>query len=479
MDTAMRTRLIYYYRQGFWLLVLALFLSGCGGRDDSPKGLVSHLASEKDDQAHRLFRDESIRFPPEARQFFRAAEDGQWDKATNLYAEIRQKYIIAAGPPTNARDAFMAQTYASLSRLDLTPTNYWPPFHGPQWQPIEDVNWAIFQFQQWDPELIRFYATNIIRSIPAGSVFISGMASGLFVIPTFNSRSGGDGEPFITLTPNKLLDYEYVDYVRRAYGTNVRMFNPDDVRSAYADYISNATQRAALGQLKPGEIFTNYGGGRAAIVGDVGMMEINARLLQRLMFAYNTNRDFYYEERWPLDWTTPYLIPHGLIFKINRTPLDSLEPAVLAQDRQYWKSVMRTLTGLEVDDATTLSQISNYVDTVYVRKDLSRFQGNPHYVTNEIAQTTFAKLRVSIARVYAWRATNFSWETDRLAQEADLVFRQTLVLNPRLPELDQYGAFLYSQKRTNDLQSLAGMIKQFNPGGSTAEYLDKLANYHP
>ena len=478
--TGMRKPLIHHLRQCFGPLVLICLLAGCGRKDGSPKDLVSRLASEKEGQARRLFQDESTRFPPEARLFFRAAKAGRWEEATNLYAEIQQKYILAMGPPTNAWDACMARTYTALSRYDLTRTNYWALSYGPQWRPIEDVHWAIYQFQRWDPELIQFYATNIISSIPAGSVFISGSPFGFFVIPALNSHSGRDGDPFVTLTPNKLVDDSYVEYARRMYGTKLKMLAQDDLADAYSDYVSDATERARLGLLKPGEIFTNNGAGGVSLNGEVAMTQLNALLLKRL-FTLNPDRDFYYDEGWTLDWTTPYLIPHGLILKINHTPLDSLDPAVVDRDRQYWNAIVRSMTGLELDDTTPLTQISSFAETVYLRKDLSYFHGNSRFVTNEIAQTAFAKLRVSIARVYAWRAANSSTESEKpqMAREADFAFRQTFALCPRVAELDQYGIFLFSQGRTNDLQTLADAVKKFDPGGSTAIYLNNLANYHP
>jgi hypothetical protein len=139
------------------------------------------------------------------------------------------------------------------------------------------------------------------------------------------------------------------------------------------------------------------------------------------------------------------------------------------------------LTGLSTEEEISFPRLSDFAEQVYARKDLSHFKGDPHFATNFAAQVTFAKLRVSIARIYSWRVNNSAGkvEKQRMSHEADLAFRQTFALDPRLPELWQYGAFLYSFQRTNDLRSLTEAIKKFAPEGDTAKYLSGLLTNHP
>jgi hypothetical protein len=453
--------------------------SGCGKSADNPKDIISRFAAEREDEARQLSKKESVRWVPEAGDFFKAAEAGKWDQATNFYAQIQRKYIVASAPPTNGWGGFMVKTYASLARHGLTPTNYWPNPWGPQWRPIDDVYYAIDQFQSWDPDLLRFYATNVIDSIPTNSVFISGQDSGFFAIPAF-CKSQPNGDKFITLTPNKLVDYTYLQYADELFGKTMHVPTEADTSSAFSAYLADVTQRAQKGQLKPGENFTTNASTGPTISGDVAVMEINALLFWDL-FTNNPNREFFYEERWPLDWTTPYLVPHGLIFKISHAPLDVLDPNVIDQDYAYWHDIVAKLTGLSTEQEISFPCLSDFAEQVYAHADFSQFKGDPRFATNFIAQVTFAKSRVSIARVYAWRAYNSSNATERhrMYYEADLAFRQAFALDPRLPEFWQYGAFLYSFQRTNDLRLLTEGIKKIAPDGDTAKYLSGLLTNRP
>ena len=299
-------------------LALCLMASGCHKSANAPKDIISRFAAEREDEARLLSKSESVRWIPEAGDFFKAAESGQWGKATNLYAAIQKKYILAATPPTNDWGRFMVRTYASLGRLGLTPTNYWPNPQGAQWRPVRDVYYAIYQFKTWDPDLLRFYATNVIDSIPTNSVFISGTDPGFFAIPAFCAlRPNSQG--FITLTPNALTDESYLAYADERYGKRIHIPTQADLSGAFSDYVADATRRAKSGQLKPGENFTNSAAG-LTVSGEIAVMQINALVLWNL-FTNNPGREFYYEERWPLDWTTPYLIP-------ARPDLQNKSPAV-------------------------------------------------------------------------------------------------------------------------------------------------------
>jgi hypothetical protein len=73
---------------------------------------------------------------------------------------------------------------------------------------------------------------------------------------------------------------------------------------------------------------------------------------------------------------------------------------------------------------------------VFLRKDLTGFNGDPKYVTSEPACCNFSKLRSSIAGLYSWRARSASDPAIRrhLTEVADFSFRQALALNPRSPE---------------------------------------------
>src|SRR6266540_1036702 len=83
-------------------------------------------------------------------------------------------------------------------------------------------------------------------------------------------------------------------------------------------------------QLKPGEDVTIVDN-RVQVRGQVAVMAING-LLTKVIFDKNPERELYVEESFPLDWMYPHLTPHGLIMKINREPVPSIPPEIVAKD---------------------------------------------------------------------------------------------------------------------------------------------------
>ena len=92
-------------------------------------------------------------------------------------------------------------------------------------------------------------------------------------------------------------------------------------------------------QLMPGEDLKRDANGKIQISGQVAVMEING-LIAKIIFDQNTNREFYVEESFPLDWMYPHLEPHGLIMKINRQPLAALSADIVQRDHDYWAKVI-------------------------------------------------------------------------------------------------------------------------------------------
>jgi hypothetical protein len=457
--------------------VLNLTQSGCQRHESTPKSMISQLAVDKEDEACRLSKIHSDRMPSEVSKFFGEAKNGQWDKATNTYALIEDKYFERI-TPTNGWERFMAARYPMLSSIGLTASNYWPNPHDPQWYAVECVNWTIYQFKTWDPELMQIYASNILDVIHSNGVFISGTPSGFFIIPAFLHWEH-DSRGILIVSPNKLADDRYLSYLEEIYGRKMKVPTSTDMQQAFDAYVADATERLKAGQLAPGENFSTNGG-FPTISGEVAVMRINSLMLKAFV-STNEDRELYYDEGYRMDWIEPYLVPNGPILKINHKPLPDLEQSVLDKDREFWQHLVKELTGLESVERMSLPQLSTFDEQVYRYNKLDKFAGNPHFATNDPAQIYFGKLRIAIARVYAWHACYAAdlAEQTRMIAEADLAFRQSLALCPKLIELEDYGGFLYGLKRTNDLQTLAHSIHEFAPDGEADKYLTSVANYHP
>ncbi len=156
----------------------------------------------------------------------------------------------------------------------------------------------------------------------------------------------------------------------------------------------------------------------------------------KIIFEKNTNREFFVEESYPLDWMYPHLEPHGLIMKINRQPLPELSAEIIRNDSDYWKKQVTPMIGGWLNHDTPVKEVADFSEKVHVKKDLSGFTGDPQFVQNEYSCKMFSKLRSSIAGVYAWRAQHFTnaGEKDRMNDAADFAFRQAWALCPCSPE---------------------------------------------
>ena len=119
------------------------------------------------------------------------------------------------------------------------------------------------------------------------------------------------------------------------YGEKIYVPTADDSQKCFQDYTEDVTRRQQNHQLKPGED-VKVTDGRVQVSGQVAVMEING-LLAKVVFDKKTNREFFVEESYPLDWMYPHLEPHGLIMKINRHPLPELSDEIIHNDSDYWK----------------------------------------------------------------------------------------------------------------------------------------------
>jgi hypothetical protein len=422
---------------------------------------LKKFAERKEAQARALNKQQSYRWPGEATKFFKAAEAGDWQEASNRYTKLLREYIAFHAPTakTNSWDKFMMKTYALGSRVGILPINYWPNLRGPQWSPIDEVNGAYAVFQKWDPDLLLYFATNIIASIPTNSIYFGGSDEARYVVSAL-CKNQELGEPFFTLTQNRLADPTYRKYLNQMYGKKIHISTDAESRQAFSDYMTEVEKRADQGKLKPGENFSSSGG-RVRISGMGAMMEING-VMVRQIFDANTNHEFFIEESWPLDWMYPYLVPHGLILKINRLPLAKLDESTVAADRAFWEGVVEKFIGLKISNETPLGELEKFAEQVYLQKDLRDFKGDKRFAANEMAQARFGKLRASIAGVYAWRAQQPGDEVERqrMTREAETAFRQAFALCPK-EGLKRYQEWLESEHRTTDAQSVDQLRNKF------------------
>jgi tetratricopeptide (TPR) repeat protein len=251
-----------------------------------------------------------------------------------------------------------------------------------------------------------------------------------------------------------------VEKYRRARGvyppSEIYIPSPADSQRCFEDYTQDVARRRELGQLQPGEI-VNIENGRVQVAGQVAVMKING-LLCKVIFDNNPTNSFYVEESFPLDWMYPYETPFGIIMKINRDPLPELPDSVFKLDHEFWTKYSTRLCGDWITYDTTVRQIADFVDHVYIHNNYQGYKGARSFVRDDDAQKAFSKLRSSQAGMYYWRMSpqcppEYRQKTPAgqaaLIKETEFAFKQAFTFCPYSPEaVYRYVNFLLQMAQT-------------------------------
>jgi tetratricopeptide (TPR) repeat protein len=201
-------------------------------------------------------------------------------------------------------------------------------------------------------------------------------------------------------------------------------------------------------------------------------MMING-LLCKVIFDHNPNNEFFIEESFPLPWMYPYETPFGIIMKINRNPLPELPDEVFKRDHAFWSKFSDRLIGNWITYDTSVKEIVDFIEKVYLRHNYSGFKGDLKFVRDEQAQKSFSKLRSSITGVYAWRLgpqcpdeyrQKTAAGTQALIRETDFGFKQAFAFCPYSPEaVFRYINFLLQYGRIDDALLVAQTCHKLDP----------------
>ena len=288
-----------------------------------------------------------------------------------------------------------------------------------------------------------------------------------------------------------------------------------DNQIAFAGYYTDAKERLIKGQLKPGEevrlifnfLCTNQvcRGQQQAVVdrttasfltqiettglpctrcsqpmpmpepqvsvqGTTAVMDINARLA-RMIFEQNPDHDFYIEESFPLDWMYPHLQPFGIIMKLQREKIVEFEESTFTRDRLFWKNYSERLIGDWITEETEISEICEWAERIYMRHDLTGFNGSHEFIRDNDAQKGFSKLRSAIAGLYTWRALNTKDSNlkQRYNREAHFAYRQAFAFGAINPEtVFKFINLLMSMGNHDDAIQLAQTYRRLDPANPSS-----------
>jgi tetratricopeptide (TPR) repeat protein len=283
----------------------------------------------------------------------------------------------------------------------------------------------------------------------------------------------------------------HVEARRRAEGVyppkEIYTPTPEDSQDCFRDYMDDAARRKQTGQLQPGEYVDVQPDGRVQVSGQVSVMMING-LLCKVIFDHNPTNDFYVEESFPLQWMYPYETPSGVIMKINRNPLPELPDDIFKKDHEFWSQYSQRLIGNWMTYDTSVQQIADFAEKVYLQNNFSGFKGDRKFIRDDDAQKSFSKLRSSIAGVFAWRLSQqcppeyrqkTEASTQALIRETDFAFKQAFAFCPYSPEaVFRYVQFLMQFNRLDDALVVAQTCLKLDPyNDQTKGLVNQLADF--
>jgi hypothetical protein len=292
----------------------------------------------------------------------------------------------------------------------------------------------------------------------------------------------------------RMLEEAYPEAIVKSLGgvypdTEIITPSPEDSGNCFNEYIYDAHRRLQHDAqfpneprlLKPGEDVHQDDNGRVQVSGQVAVMSING-LLTKVIFDKNPHHEFYVEESFPLDWMFPYLEPFGVIMRINRHPIQELSQEVIDKDHAFWSEYTRRTIGNWITYDTSVKQVCDWAEDVYLRHDLSHFTGDPKFVRDDDAQKAFSKLRSSIASsIYQWRSrpqnSRSAMERPRVTKEAEFAFKQAFAFCPFSPEVVFHfmDVVLQNPGRIDDAILILETCHKLDPyNGQISDWIEQL-----
>jgi tetratricopeptide (TPR) repeat protein len=144
-------------------------------------------------------------------------------------------------------------------------------------------------------------------------------------------------------------------------------------------------------------------------------------------------RHFYVEESFPMQWSYPYAIPHGLCYEIAHDKMDALPPGTAEKDLAWWDDYIKKLDAV------------------------------PGFRNDDLALHSFAKLRNTGGNIYSFR---------NMRPEAERAYRQALSMWPGNTETtSNLVNLLSSEGRFKDARDLIVESIPFDPNSKILQRL--------
>jgi len=178
-------------------------------------------------------------------------------------------------------------------------------------------------------------------------------------------------------------------------------------------------------QHRPEVLARLQSGGPVLRPGSNDVFDINGIVAQKIFEKNKKDHTFYIEQSVPIQWMYPYLLPSGLIFKLNPEPLAALPAAAIEEDRKFWDA--------------------------YSKKLLS----DPKFRIDSDAILAFGKLAFWHADLYRWR---------HLDKEQEYWLKMSLALCPQLQDsVNSLAHLLMDQKRFDEAIAMVQQAESDDP----------------
>lgn len=352
--------------------------------------------------------------PPEAGKLFAAIQSDNFTSAAKYFSQLEVR--SAAGPNALERaKTTVIEKFGYPTRLNAV--------ESPAWHAIRDAYWAYALSRQWSNEFLQLAINDIVTTIPTNAILFAGSDVSRFSISAW-AETRTNGRPCYVISQTQLADWSFLAYLTKTYGAKIRL--PDE------NLFTSVLQS---------EQGSSTGAGPSTIV-----KRVNSALARQI-FDQNPRDDVFVQPYWIFDWMYPRVVPEGPLLKIRRKQLPRLPPDSLKANREYWAGICKKLIGDWITETTEPKDVCDFVEKVYLRRDLSGFKGDVHYVSDARAQEQFAGFRFATADLYLWRcvqATRLD-EKQWMQNECLLAFMQSFALGPRNAKVAYYFADILTQ----------------------------------
>jgi len=367
---------------------------------------LSQFGAQRRTITYDLAAKYGVTIDPEVAEFYAAIEANDWHGITNKFTSIWKR--------KDSDDP----AAAGLRQLAA---------------PMLETFGAAEQVHDWPPEKLLEYGHAILDSLKPGMVYIGGTDSGRF-IPTLLNDTEPDSERHIVITQNALADRGYAEYFQHLYGDQIAGLDQGDSDKAFQTYIDDARKRFEHDrdfpndpkQVRKGEDIKIVDG-KTQVSGQVAVMDINERLLNRFI-EKNPNFTFAMEESFPLNSTYSAAHPLGPIFEINAKEGGDALTATSANDAMnYWRKTAREIA----DDPVS----SNSMEALKTYSHMVNAQGNFFANRDYSAQSEEAyrlALQLWPGNVEAATGLSSLLEKNGRADEGKRVLDEFNRVNPRI-----------------------------------------------